>query len=344
MTVTRSWQGQGSGSGQGHGEGLAHGDAGSTGVRVTGPAGGDVRVALLAEAQATAERAARAADVTIVELTDVRQMDEACELLDRVWRPDPGDPLITPKLMKVLSHCGSYVVGVMRGDRMVGVCVGFLADIGLHSHIAGVDDDLRGRSLGYAVKLHQRAWSLARGIDTVTWTFDPLISRNAYFNLAKLGAVPDEYLADFYGAMHDEVNAGTETDRLLVRWDLASAHVVRALTDGAFVPAVDGGVVALDTAADGRPVAGPVARVAGPVAGDSGPVAGGAGGAEGAERLLVGVPRDAEALRRTGPDAARQWREALREVLGGLMEQGATVTGFTRDGWYVVERGRENKS
>ncbi len=249
-------------------------------------------------------------------------MNEACRLLDRVWRPEPGNPLITPKLMRVLAHCGSYVVGVMRGDRMVGVCVGFLADVGLHSHIAGVEDDLRGRSLGYAVKLHQRAWSLARGIGTVTWTFDPLISRNAYFNLAKLGAVPDEYLADFYGAMHDEVNAGTETDRLLVRWDLAGEHVVKALTRGAVVPDRAGGVVALDAAPDGRPVR----------------------GRQDADRLLVGVPRDMEALRRASPDLAREWREMLREVLGGLLGQGGAVTGFTRDGWYVIERRGENKA
>ena len=78
------------------------------------------------------------------------------------------------------------------------------------------------RNVGYALKLHQRAWALQRGIATITWTFDPLVRRNAYFNLAKLGVRATRYLPNFYGAMQDPINAGDDTDRLLVDWDLAS--------------------------------------------------------------------------------------------------------------------------
>lgn len=177
-----------------------------------------------AAATAAAELTAQRAGVTLRELHGLDEMHEACRVLDRIWRPDPGNPLITPELLRVFAHSGSYVVGVDRGGRMVGFCLGFLASAGLHSHIAGVDDSVRGRNVGFAVKQHQRAWALARDITTITWTFDPLISRNAYFNLTKLGAEPSEYLADFYGTMQDEVNAGTETDRLLVRWELTGEH------------------------------------------------------------------------------------------------------------------------
>ncbi|MFB6815545.1 GNAT family N-acetyltransferase [Streptomyces sp. NPDC056347] len=277
-------------------------------------------------ATAAAELAARRAGVTIRELHGLDEMHEACRVLDRIWRPDPERPLITPELLRVFAHCGSYVAGVFQGDRMAGFCLGFLASAGLHSHIAGVDGGIRGRNVGFAVKQHQRAWALERSISTVTWTFDPLISRNAYFNLAKLGAEPSEYLADFYGVMRDEVNAGAETDRLMVRWELAGEHAVASAAGRPRVVSADGAgartVVALDAAPGGRPVV----------------------GRQDGDTVLVKIPAEAEELRRTDPSLAREWRYALREVLGGLMAEGHTVTGFTRDGWYVIDRRQENQA
>lgn len=276
---------------------------------------GVVEQGLRAEAEAAAAAAAHAAGVTLAELHTMSEMTQAAALIDRVWRPDGGAAMVAPNLLKVLSRCGGYVAGAFRGGRMAGACVGLLSELGLHSHIAAVEDRLRGAGLGRAIKLDQRAWALSRGIGTVTWTYDPLISRNAYFNLAKLGAVAAEYLTDYYGAMNDKVNAGGPTDRILVRWDLASTHVLRALESGTAVPAVDGAAVALDADHDGRPIL----------------------GRRDMRRLLVGIPPDAEALRATDPDLAAQWRPALRDVLGGLMAHGGRVTGFTRDGRYVVE-------
>ncbi|MEZ0114452.1 putative GNAT superfamily acetyltransferase [Catenulispora sp. EB89] len=267
------------------------------------------------QAEAAAAAAARAAGVTFAELHTMSEMNQAAALIDRVWRPDSGAAMIAPNFLKVLSRCGGYVVGGFRDGRMAGVCVGLLSELGLHSHIAAVEEPLRGAGLGRAIKLDQRAWALRRGIDTVTWTYDPLISRNAYFNLAKLGAVAAEYLTDYYGAMNDEVNAGTPTDRILVRWDLAGTHVRRTLESGTAVPAVDGAVVALDAGPGGGPVL----------------------GLRDARRLLVGIPADAEALRVSDPGPAAQWRTALRDVLSTLMANGGRVIGFTRDGFYLVE-------
>ncbi|MFE3942040.1 GNAT family N-acetyltransferase [Streptomyces sp. NPDC059118] len=277
-------------------------------------------------ATAAAELAAQRAGVTIRELHGLDEMHEACRVLDRIWRPDPGNPLITPELLRVFAHSGSYVVGVERDGRTIGFCLGFLASAGLHSHIAGVDDGVRGRNVGFAVKQHQRAWALARDLTTITWTFDPLISRNAYFNLAKLGAVPSEYLADFYGTMRDEVNAGTETDRLMVRWELTGARAVASAAGTPRTITVDGAgaraVVGLDAKPDGSPVV----------------------GRRDGDTVLVRIPAEAEELRRTDPPLARAWRYALREVLGGLMAEGHTVTGFTRDGWYVIDRHQETQA
>ncbi|MFI0419137.1 GNAT family N-acetyltransferase [Spongiactinospora sp. 9N601] len=257
-----------------------------------------------------AGQAAADAGVTIRELHDLDETHQACRLIERVWRTGAGNPLMTPELLRVLSHSGGYGAVAYEGERMVGVSVGLLATVGLHSHITAVEGTSRGRNVGFALKLHQRGWAIDRGIPAVTWTFDPLVSRNAYFNLAKLGTVPTEYLPNFYGVMHDEVNAGTDTDRLLVRWDL-SGDPVRVPG-----PRRDSVVIGLDSGPGERPAAG---RTDGDV-------------------VMVRVPSDIEALRRRDPWGAREWRSAVRDVLGGLMAKGWNVTGFARDGWYVVER------
>jgi predicted GNAT superfamily acetyltransferase len=194
----------------------------------------------------------------------------------------------------------------------------------LHSHIAGVLPAGLGRSVGFALKLHQRAWALRRRVAVIAWTFDPLICRNAYFNLAKLGARPAEYLPNFYGAMDDAINGGTETDRMLVRWELRSGLAVGARAARPPATSADdergrGAVAALSAGPDGRPVTAP------PPAVQPGP-----------RTLLVGVPADVETMRMTDPAGAAQWRLALRNVLAPLLAGGARVTGFDKSGWYVV--------
>jgi predicted GNAT superfamily acetyltransferase len=272
-----------------------------------------------------ADRAARAAGVRIRPLTDLAEFAAVCRLYDGIWRPAPANPPVTAEWLRALGKAGNYVAGAYDGDALVGAGVGFFgppAHRELHSHIAGVSAAALGRGVGFALKLHQRAWSLCRGVATVTWTYDPLVRRNAYFNLAKLAAVPTEYLPDFYGGMHDGINAGDESDRLLVRWALTAPHVERACA-GQPCPAdaagerAAGAVAALDRGATGEPVRRPA----------------------GTGTVLVAVPTDAEALRRADRDTARRWRGAVREVLGGLLADGAVVTGFDRAGFYVVRRG-----
>jgi predicted GNAT superfamily acetyltransferase len=137
-----------------------------------------------------------------------------------------------------LSSAGSYLVGAYAGAEMLGACVGFWAAPdrpAMHSHIAGVPAAARGRDLGFALKLHQRAWALRCGVPVVNWTFDPLIARNAHFNLRKLGGRAVKYAVNYYGEMPDAINAGDETDRMLLRWELGSPEA-RAACDGAPAP------------------------------------------------------------------------------------------------------------
>ncbi|GAA2353047.1 GNAT family N-acetyltransferase [Nonomuraea africana] len=242
--------------------------------------------------------------IEIRELHRLEEFAEAFRLFTGIWGFEPGNQPVNPEMMRALSHAGNYVAGAYDGGVMVGASVAFFAEgAALHSHITGA---LVGRGIGFALKRHQRAWALDRGLERVTWTYDPLVRRNAHFNLAKLGARPEEYLPGFYGAMDDAVNKGDESDRLLAVWRLAAPA-------GPYT--VEGARVAL-RAVTGRPVTGDLD----------------------AKVLLVAVPEDVEALRKEDPGAAKAWRYAVRDVLGGLLDDGARVTGFHAKTYYVVER------
>lgn len=271
-----------------------------------------------------AEKAAASAGITIRTLDGIADLEEVRRLYERIWRTGATNPPVTADLLRAMAKAGSYVSGAYDDDELVGACFGFFAAPArdaLHSHIAGVVERMAGRHVGLALKLHQRAWTLDAGAGAITWTYDPLIRRNSWFNLGKLAADVTEYLPDFYGPMDDDINRTGPTDRVLVRWPL-TAPAVAAACAGTPRPAdvarlrADGAVVALEASAAGGPIVRPAYG----------------------RTVLVGVPADIEGLREQDPDLAAAWRGALREVLGGLLAGGARVRGFDRSGWYVVER------
>ncbi|MEU6156417.1 GNAT family N-acetyltransferase [Actinosynnema sp. NPDC047251] len=269
--------------------------------------------ALVGQSRQDALAAADRAGVAIRALDTLPELSAAYELYRRIWRPDAEHVALSVEILRGLSKAGGYVVGAYAGEQLVGVSVGLNgvpASGRLHSHMAGVAPEAQGRSVGSAIKLHQRAWALASGISTVAWTFDPLVRRNAYFNLAKLGARPEAYLTDFYGPMTDGINGGDASDRLLVGWDLAVPFPPAGAAD-------DGGVPALIRCTD-EGVPHVVASSAGLVA--------------------VPTPPDVESLRQTEPRVAAAWRHAVREALAGELSTGSTVTGFSRTGSYLVAR------
>jgi predicted GNAT superfamily acetyltransferase len=270
------------------------------------------------EATQAAVAAAAAAGVVVRELHQPGHLLAVQRLFEEVWRPAAGDPPpVTANLLRALAHSGAYVVGAFAGTRMVGASAGFFTappDPALHSHITGVAPAGQHRGIGFALKLHQRAWALARGVPAVVWTFDPLVARNAWFNLAKLGALPTAYLEDFYGPMTDALNAGMASDRLLLTWRLDDPAVAAACAGRPRQP---------------PPVAAEPALAVGP---DLEPVA----SATDAPAVTVAAPPDVEAL---APDQRRAWRAAVREALGGRLAAGAAVTGFLRHpDRYVVQR------
>src|SRR5579859_3863132 len=253
--------------------------------------------------------------------TDLQVLED---LFARVWEVE--SPPITADLMRALAHSGNYVVAAMSDGSIVGGAVAFMGrepdgEPILHSHIMGVVPGVQARGTGFEIKQHQRLWALNAGIKVVVWTFDPLVRRNAYFNLVKLGAEATKYKVHFYGDM-EGINAGDESDRLVVRWRLeapaAEAAAAGNLRPSEFEVLLGEGVVPVLSDEDGEPV---VTQAK-------------------AERILCQVPEDIVAMRSSDPGRALRWRHALRKALSGSLDEGYRIAGFTRSGWYVLQRGK----
>lgn len=276
-----------------------------------------------ARATRSAEQAAARAHVFVRSLDTLSSARAAAHLLRAVWGSAGSTPPMGVELLRAIEHAGGYVMGAYDGEDLLGASIAFLGGgATLHSHISGVLARARGREVGFALKLHQRAWGLERGLTAITWTFDPLVRRNAWFNLSKLAAVASEYLPDFYGPMNDAINANDSSDRLLVTWPVAGASVAAA-ADGRAVPPDEGdlrragAVVTLD--GDER---GPV-RVDAVCPPD--------------RPMLVRVPGDIERLRRDGSAAiAGRWRAAVRDALAPPIDAGWRAVGLTRSGCYLL--------
>jgi predicted GNAT superfamily acetyltransferase len=244
-------------------------------------------------------------------LDGMAELAEAIEVLRSIWGFPDAEAPISAELLRALTLAGGYVAGAFADGQMIAASAGFLGHRAgvshLHSHISGVRPDWQGRHVGLALKHHQREWALARGLTAIEWTFDPLVRRNAYFNLVKLGARVAGFEADFYGEMHDTINAGDPTDRAVVHWNLEGAVSTKAAA---------GGAVILHPDDQQSPV---VARASAPV-------------------LRAWVPDDIVALRRRDPAAGRAWRLALRESFGAAIAEGYVAHSMSRDGWYTLVR------
>jgi predicted GNAT superfamily acetyltransferase len=261
---------------------------------------------------------------SIRELAEIEDLRELAELFAVVWGR-PGEPPVNSDILKALAHSGNYVAGAYVDGRLAGGLVGWFGgvpphELHMHSHILGVLGGSEMKGLGFELKQHQRRWCLAREVNGIEWTTDPLVRRNAYFNLIKLGAQAREYLVNVYGQMTDGINSGEESDRLLISWRLDSPSAEAAAAGHPLEPALDqlrrdGAVDVLSVGDGGEPLeTGASARV-----------------------LLCPVPADIVAIRRSDPSLARAWRMALRKTFTDAMAAGYEVSGATRSGWYVLE-------
>ncbi len=254
--------------------------------------------------------AAQAAGVKVRTL-EPHELAHAQALWEQIW----GGTVVENHMLTALAHSGNYVAGAFDGDTLVGAATAFFSrPLGraMHSHVAGVSALAAGKGVGTAIKLHQRAWGLDLGVTEMTWTFDPLVARNAQFNLSRLGASCEQYVVNHYGPMTDGVNAGDETDRIVARWrlerDLPSEPGAVPVDAAVAVAIDDNGAPQISTVSDHRAA------------------------------ITVALPADIEALRRSDPAKALEWRRAVREALAPRLAEHWSITAVSREAGYVVER------
>jgi predicted GNAT superfamily acetyltransferase len=255
-----------------------------------------------ADAWALAHRAAEASGVSLRRFESLEDADRILRVLQATWG---GHEPFPREMIRALADSGNEPILAFDGSDAIGYVLGWSGvepedGLHVHSHMLAALPDRRHRGVGFALKLAQRALALEQGIEVVRWTFDPLIARNAYFNLHKLGAIADRFDRNHYGDMSDELNTGERSDRFTVRWDLAREPGPRA---------VEARDAALEAAGE-QP--GEVRTPAGWSA-------------------SVAVPRDYDALRDTDPSAASAWRDASANAIEACLGAGMVAAGFDRE-------------
>ena len=158
--------------------------------------------------------------IQVRKLDNLQDQDSARKIFDITWSLDAGTE-ITPNLLQAMVHGGSYLSGAFIENKIVGAAFAFPATnngLHLHSHMTAVLDEYRDKGVGYALKIDQWNWAKEQKYSQLSWTFDPLVRRNAKLNIVKLGVDISAYHPNFYGDMPDALNAGDESDRLMVSW------------------------------------------------------------------------------------------------------------------------------
>ena len=172
--------------------------------------------------------------IVVRKCAGIEEFQQCVSLQREIWGEE--DIEVEPAtLFVVATKSGGQVLGAFDGERLVGYTLALVGFAGgtvyLHSHMTGVHGDYRDRGVGRRLKLFQREEALGRGIRLIVWTFDPLETRNAHFNLNRLGAIARKYLPNLYGRTTSPLHLGLPTDRLWVEWQLDSARVAGAVAE-----------------------------------------------------------------------------------------------------------------
>ena len=180
------------------------------------------------------------ASIVIRDIETLAEMREVEQLQREIWGVD--DLEVYPALaLKPQKEVGAILIGAFAEGRLVGFVFGFPGILNgetiIHSDMLGISTTYRSHGLGYLLKLAQREAALKLGVNRITWTFDPLQSRNAHLNFSKLGVIADRYYVDYYGVTSSFLHR-FGTDRLWVTW-LLNSERVKARIEGNVAPRSD---------------------------------------------------------------------------------------------------------
>ena len=265
------------------------------------------------------------------------------------WGEKPGDT-VPDHVLTAIANNGGVLLGAYDGDQLLGFTLGWLGTINpddnmaaaeqlkLVSHMTGVLSGHQDQRIGYKLKLAQRDWALNRGLDLVTWTYDPLESRNAYLNIHLLGCTCQTYYRDYYGEMSDEMNQGTVSDRFGVDWLITRDHVIDRISQyknsrregDSMEELIQSGVQLLNPARfdQGKwPL--PIEKIKSP----------------NKQQILVEIPADIQAIRQSDPGNAGVWRLHTRDIFETLFSDNYQVFDFIYNpgdqhrSFYLMDKG-----
>jgi predicted GNAT superfamily acetyltransferase len=251
----------------------------------------------------------------------------AVEVLQRLVWPGNETEIVPVHIFRAVIHNGGLVIGAFNEGQLVGFVFGFpgfdFTPGGprlIHaSHMAGVHPEFRDAGLGYRLKRAQWQMVRAQRIDRITWTYDPLQSRNANLNISKLGAVCNTYIPNYYGEMRDTINIGLPSDRFQVDWWVNSNRVKRRLSAyqnrkltlshylSAGIPCVNATQIDDSGLMKPLPLSSP---------------------AHLASLLLLEIPSDIQTIKNTNPDLAVAWSTHIRSLFTDLFQRNYLVTDF----------------
>jgi predicted GNAT superfamily acetyltransferase len=274
--------------------------------------------------------------VLIRDLESFADLQQAEALERQVWGLADRD-VLPMTIIVATKEAGSIWLGAFDGPKLVGFVFGFLGmehgHLTVHSHMLAVRESYRDLDLGHKLKLAQRERALAMGIEEMTWTFDPLQSKNAHLNFGKLGVVSDSYKVDFYGPETSSLLHRNGTDRLWVKWPLTSRRVRDRLQGKDYRSA------ALDACSRLQPLV--------QFNGDGQPLRNELSAALARQRIAIQIPSDMGAIEQKDPALAREWRQATRWAFTAALQAGFFVAEFCRrvrgkqgPGDYLLEKGR----
>ena len=276
----------------------------------------------------------------VIKILETPQEMIAVEALQQIVWP-AGDIDVVPVHMLIAAiHNGGVVVGAFVDDQLVGFVYGFPGiektpdgPRAKHcSHMLGIHPGFRDSGFGFALKRAQ--WQIVRhqGLDHITWTYDPLLSRNAKFNISKLGAVCNTYRRNEYGEMRDGLNAGLPSDRFQVDWWINTRRVERRLGKRVREPLK----MEHYSGADFHSLYTHLHSKEGLIRPPDhfSPIEG--------NIVLAEIPTEFEALKAENLTLAREWRFFIQEVFEAAFSSGYLVTDFIRDqdrSFYILSHG-----
>jgi chorismate synthase len=284
-----------------------------------------------------------------ISIRDLECIDDLIQLKaveKEVWGMTDDDtlPLTLAIACKAAGNIfiGAFDSAKKKNENLVGFVFGFLGRehqvTTIHSHMLAVLDAYRHLNLGAQLKQAQRDRALAMGVHEMTWTYDPLQSRNAHFNFSKLGVVSDTYKVDFYGPETSSMLHRNGTDRLWVRWMLDSRRVQGRLVQDRVA---DKSANARAETLDALKLLAPLIRFD-----PSGkPARADLAESLSRQRLSIEIPGDILEVERADMPLANQWRSATRWAFTEALQAGFLVTDFCRSirgnqgpGSYLLQR------